>query len=169
VFTRIVVPLDGSPLAETALPQATELARLSGAEIRLVRVVDFTMMEKSGAFGLALEYAPPQEFFNVEFEDAASYLAETADRLRASGSTVSYEVGRGRVAQVIANYCEPGDVVVMASHGRGGLSRWFLGSVAEDVVRRSIVPVMLVRAQKASEPELAETYSVPASSNAAAV
>ena len=53
--------------------------------------------------------------------------------------------------------------------GRGGLSRWFLGSVAEDVVRRSIVPVMLVRARKASEPELAEAYSVPASSNAVVV
>jgi len=166
MFSRIVVPLDGSPLAEIALDQATELARLSGAEIRLVRVVDFTMMEKHGAFGLALEYAPPQQFFDAEQEDAETYLRETADRLRGSGVSVSYEVARGRVAQILANYCQRGDVVVMASHGRGGLSRWFLGSVAEDLVRKSTVPVMLVRAKKSVEPE---ALAVPASSNAVLV
>jgi nucleotide-binding universal stress UspA family protein len=162
MFTRIVVPLDGSPLAETALPEATELARLSGAEIRLVRVIDFTMTEKHGAFGLALEYAP-QQFFDVELEEAETYLRETADRLRGAGLTVSSEVTRGRVALVLANYCKPGDAVVMASHGRGGLSRWFLGSVAEDLVRKSTVPVMLVRAQKSIEPEV---IAVPASNAA---
>jgi len=165
MFSRIVVPLDGSPLAETALDQATELARLSGAEIRLVRVVDFTMTEKHGVFGLALEYAP-QQFFDAEHDDAVTYLRDTADRLRGSGISVSYEVTRGRVAQILANYCQPGDVVVMASHGRGGLSRWFLGSVAEDLVRNSTVPVMLVRAQNSVAPE---PLAVPASSNAVLV
>lgn len=162
MFTRIVVPLDGSPLAETALEEAAQLARLSNAEIRLVRVIDFTMTEKHGAFGLALEYAP-QQFFDVELEEAQGYLRETADRLRGVGLTVSSEVTRGRVAQVLANYCQPGDVVVMASHGRGGLSRWFLGSVAEDLVRKSTVPVMLVRAQNGYE---TEGMAVPASSHA---
>ena len=62
MFTRIIVPLDGSPLAETALSQATGARPALRRRDSLGRVVDFTMMEKSGAFGLALEYAPPQEF-----------------------------------------------------------------------------------------------------------
>jgi nucleotide-binding universal stress UspA family protein len=169
MFTRIVVPLDGSKLAESALPQATDLARLCGAELRLVRVVDFMTLEKTGAYGLALEYAPPQDVFDVEMEEADSYLREVAATLRTSGFTVTTEILRGRVAQVLADIGQPGDLVVMASHGRGGLSRWFLGSVAEDLVRRSTVPVMLIRAQQPPKQAEPESIVVPASASAVLV
>jgi nucleotide-binding universal stress UspA family protein len=169
MFTRIIVPLDGSVLAESALPKAAELTRLTGAELTLVRVIDFMTLEKSGAYGLALEYAPPREIFDVEMEEADSYLRDVSAKLRASGFAVSTEILRGRVARVLADFGQPGDVVVMASHGRGGLSRWFLGSVAEDLVRRSTVPVMLIRAQQPPKQAEPGTVVVPASTSAVLV
>jgi nucleotide-binding universal stress UspA family protein len=145
MFTRIVVPLDGSKLAESALPKATDLARLTGAELKLVRVIDFMTMEKSGAYGLALEYAPPQEVFDVEMEEADSYLRDASATLRESGFAVSTEILRGRVAPVLADLGQPGDVVVMASHGRGGLSAIVLGSVTNKVLTHTKTPVLVYR------------------------
>ena len=60
-------------------------------------------------------------------------------------------VRRGAVDRAILADPQPGDVIVMTTHGRGGVARWFLGSVAEDVVRRSAVPVLLVRIQPGQE------------------
>ncbi len=146
MFHRIVVPLDGSRLAEAALPAAEELARLAHAPIVLLRVVDFTRLEHYGPYGLALEYASVEPVLAAEHAEAATYLDETCDQLCAKGVSVAYAVRSGLVAREIVAATQPGDVIVMASHGRGGLSRWLLGSVAEDVVRHALVPVMIVRA-----------------------
>jgi nucleotide-binding universal stress UspA family protein len=59
---------------------------------------------------------------------------------------VTTEVAEGPTSRILVGHSKPGDVIVMASHGRTGMARWFLGSVAEEVVRRSAVPVLLVRA-----------------------
>ena len=149
VFKKIIVPLDGSPLAESALPQARELAGLTGSEIRLVRVVDFTNLENAGAVGLALEYVPSGDVLDVEQAEAERYLEAIATELRADGLPVETEVYRGRVSRVLAQVATADDLIVMASHGRGGLTRWFLGSVAEDLLRQAKAPVMLVRASQA--------------------
>lgn len=146
MFHRIVVPLDGSELAEAALPSAEEMARLAHAPIMLLRVVDFTRLEHYGPYGLALEYASVEPVLAAEHAEAAKYLAETCNQLSATGVSVTYAVRSGLVAREIVAATRPGDVIVMASHGRGGLSRWLLGSVAEDVVRHALVPVMIVRA-----------------------
>ena len=146
MFKQIIIPLDGSPLAETALHQAQELARMADASIQLVRVVDFTSLENAGPVGLALAYVPHDDVLDVEHEEAQRYLESVAAELRGDGFAVSTAVYRGRASRVLSQVVGADDVIVMASHGRGGLTRWFLGSVAEDLLRHARAPVMLVRA-----------------------
>ncbi len=86
MYERIVVPLDGSELAELALPAAAELARLSGAPIHLIRVVDITRLERYGAYGLAVEYAGVEAVVEDERRFAGEYLTGVAERLRARRS-----------------------------------------------------------------------------------
>jgi nucleotide-binding universal stress UspA family protein len=151
MYQRIVVPLDGSKLAEVALPQATEQARLTGAPIHLLAVVDEMRLGRySGPSGLALGHAALEILFNDEKAESAKYLEEIAARLKTSGHIVDSEVRLGYVAREIAAAARPDDLLVMASHGRGGLSRWLIGSVAEDVLRHASAPILLVKAS--SEP-----------------
>jgi nucleotide-binding universal stress UspA family protein len=151
MFQRIVVPLDGSKLAEAALPAAEELARLMRAPVLLLRVVDFTRLEQYGPYGLALEYASVEPVLAAERAEAVSYLEDVQRQLSTKGLSVTFAVRSGPVARELVAATQPGDVVIMASHGRGGLSRWLLGSVAEDVVRHAPVPVMIIRAVAANQ------------------
>lgn len=160
MYRRIIVALDGSAIAEPALAQAVQLSRLSGAPIHLLRVVDYLRLEQYGPYALALEYSTTEPVLSVEMNDARDYLAKIETRLTDDGLAVDTEVRKGRVAREIVGAARPGDVIVMASHGRGGLSRWLLGSVAEEVVRRAPVPVLLVRAN--TRPVVAATEGKPA-------
>ncbi len=146
MFRRIIVPLDGSELAERALPQAEELSRLTGAPIHLVRVVDVTVLMRYGAFGLAIEYAAIEPALAEERAAAREYLDRMRREVEARGVSVTTELPEGVASRELLGLARPDDLLVMASHGRGGLARWFLGSVAEEVVRRSQAPVLLVRA-----------------------
>lgn len=148
LFTRIVVPLDGSELAEKALPYAEELARLASIPLHLVRVVDVARIEQYTA--IAVEYAALDLLLVEERDGAAAYLADMKRRIEERGVAVTAEPREGSAAREIIAATRPGDVLAMATHGRGGLARWFLGSIAEDVARRSPVPVLLVRAEASS-------------------
>jgi nucleotide-binding universal stress UspA family protein len=147
MYERIVVPLDGSPLAELALPHAVNLAKLSNATLHLLRIVDFTRLDEHGPYGLAMEYSAFEPVLSEEEANARDYLQQMQVRLSDSGVQITADVRRGPVTREIVRNSTEGDVIVMASHGRGGISRWLLGSVAEDVVRNSTVPVMLIRAR----------------------
>ena len=151
MFERIVVPLDGSELAEKALPPAEELARLANAPLHLVRVIDLTRLERYGAYGLAVEYAGFEMVADEERRVARAYLDQTAAALNGRGHSVTTEVVDGISPRAIVGLTRPGDAIVMASHGRTGMSRWFLGSVAEEVVRHATVPVVLIRALPAGK------------------
>ena len=145
MFQRIVVPLDGSELAERALPQAEELARLTGAPIHLVRVIDITAPLRYSAYGWAIETAGLESLLDDERASARAYLERIGRDVDARGVAVTTELREGLPARELIETAGSGDLVVMASHGRGGLARWFLGSVAAEVVRRSAAPVVLVR------------------------
>jgi nucleotide-binding universal stress UspA family protein len=153
MFTRVLVPLDGSDLAERALDPAVGLARLTGASLHLLRVVDVARLDGRGLAGAALEYAYPAALLDTEATDAGAYVDQVRGRLAARGleNRVEVEVRHGVAPREIAARARPGDLIVMATHGRGGVARWFLGSVAEEVVRRAAVPVLLVRAQPTAE------------------
>ena len=146
MYTHIIVPLDGSKLAESALPEAERLAQITGAEIVLVRVVDFSSRDRFGDFGLLYEYEAMEKALEEEREISTIYLADVSARLARDGHTVSTKLVGGIAAKAIVGMAKPGDVIVMATHGRTGMRRWFVGSIAEDVLRHSSVPVLLVRA-----------------------
>ncbi len=146
MYRRIVVPLDGSELAERALPEAEKLAGLSGAPLHLIRVVDVAALHRLAGYGAAIEYAAMVQVLEDEQVAARDYLERMERELAGRGLPVTTELRHGMAARELAAATATGDVVVMATHGRGGMARWFLGSVAEEVARRSPVPVLLVRA-----------------------
>jgi nucleotide-binding universal stress UspA family protein len=147
MYKRVILPLDGSKLAEQALADATGLANASSASILLVSVVGYPYLERKGLSSWALQQEALDQVVREETAKAEQYLRGVRERLVAEGFEVSTEVRRGAVDQAILADSRPGDVIVMTTHGRGGVARWFLGSVAEDVLRRATVPVLLIRSQ----------------------
>lgn len=142
---RIVVPLDGSPLAEEALPAARALATRLHVPVRLVTVIDVSGTLALELAAAAVSTSRLEETLIRLFAEAESRLARACERLRHAGVETNTEVRHDSPAQAIVAAAQPGDLIVMTSHGRTGLSRWFLGSVAEAVIRRASVPVLLVR------------------------
>jgi nucleotide-binding universal stress UspA family protein len=160
MYKRILVPLDGSKLAECALPYAQELAKgCDTEEIMLISVTE-QMQGRTRA-------PEAQELYRssdrLEFQSAGSetavtfgkkqgqaqrYLDRVARELEAKGIKVRTEVLFWPPAEAIASYAERNgaDIIVMSSHGRSGPSRWAHGSVADKVLRASSVPVLMVRA-----------------------
>ena len=152
MYTRIIVPLDGSKLAESALPEAEKLARLTGAELVLLRVIDYSSRDRLGDFGLLYEYEAMAKALEEERELASAYLADVSARVAADGHAVSATLLSGIAAKAIVGIAKPGDAIVMATHGRTGMRRWFIGSIAEEVLRHSSVPVLLVRSTDSAQP-----------------
>ncbi len=148
MIKRILVPLDGSELAERALPYAEELARQFGASLILLRSVNSLDLSSAQAFSGYL----PAEVYDAAYEDARrvarEYLEATAARLAADGLKVEWVLRTGDPAGEVVEHERDGkaDLVVMSTHGRSGLSRWVFGSVADRVLRGGTIPVLLVRA-----------------------
>lgn len=148
MYSRIVVPLDGSDIAEQAIDSAMEIAGLMNTPVHLVRVLDLHPQDLPTAYG---SFVVPIDtgHLEAERETANQYLTETARVLSQNGQVVTSELRYGPPQAAIADSLREGDLLVIASHGRSGVSRWFLGSVAESVIRQSTVPVLLIRAGKA--------------------
>jgi nucleotide-binding universal stress UspA family protein len=148
VLKNILVPLDGSPLAEAALPFATAIGARAGARLTLVRAAMYRTLFSD----VAAEQVRA-------IQDGEDYLARTAGQLRAKGVSVSSRVPLGgSPAEWIVDETEvvDADLIVMATHDRERLDRWVRGSVAEAVVHGSTVPVMLVRG--AADAQLAQRF-----------
>ena len=154
-----LVPLDGSPLAETALSPAVTLARQLNAELMLVRAVSPALHTRYRDGKLILSCA---DF--SEIEDAWRYLSKQANESAAHGCPASIKVLVGSPATALTNAArtEGADLIAMTTHGRGGLGRLLLGSVADGVVRRSHVPILLARSGRVPVPtsETEETRDV---------
>lgn len=143
MYNQIVVPLDGSDLAEEALAQAKKLSKSSGSPLKLIRVVDTYRTQSLPATGMALDYSMLSELAEEEIEDAKTYLTAKVEEAQAEGFPVSGDVLHGPIARQICSAAHPDDIIVMSSHGRTGIKRWFLGSVAEEVMRNAECPVLL--------------------------
>jgi nucleotide-binding universal stress UspA family protein len=136
MYRRIVVPVDGSAFAEATLPLAASLARLAGARVDLVQVLEPFAIEG---------FAP---WHGDLYSSAREYLEQTAESLREAGAPeVVTHLLDGSVVQQLRGHVDvsKADLLMLATHGRGALSRAWLGSVADRLVRSSPVPVLLVR------------------------
>jgi len=141
MYKKILVPLDGSELAEVVLPHVKEIAAGYGeGKVILLRIVeplpagtppavDFEVVQKAGA------------------KAAEEYLARMKAQLSKEGLNVEAKVLIGRPAETIIEFAQRNkvDLITLATHGRSGITRWVLGSVADRLVRSSSIPVLLIR------------------------
>jgi nucleotide-binding universal stress UspA family protein len=143
----IMVPLDGTAVAESAIPPAASLAARLGAELRLVLVVGTVATIPAGEMPAAT-FLPraARELLDAEERQAAGYLEGLASGLRAAAIPAAAEVRRGDAATELASdAAEHADgLVVIATHGRAGLQAVWNRSVADRLLRRTAAPVLLV-------------------------
>jgi nucleotide-binding universal stress UspA family protein len=147
MYSKILVPLDGSELSECSLQQLEKVeAKGGGTEVILLKVVEPIMSNDATAWAQA-GYSPV-EVENRSRADAAGYVSQLAEKLVNQGIRARGETLFGRPAESILGYAaeNQADLILMSSHGRTGISRWAFGSVADRVVRSSKVPVLLVSA-----------------------
>jgi len=140
-WKRIVVALDGSERSESILPDAVTLARKLGAAVEVVRVAAPVIAGGAGETAIVL---PP--------EDPMPYLKGIVKRLEADGVKAGAVALEGRASEALLGHLNGsgGALLCMATHGRSGLARILLGSVAEEVVRKTPCPVLLRRSVPAS-------------------
>ena len=147
---KILVPLDGSTVAEAALAQAEALARTNNAQILLLQVIQ-RLDERSQSL-LFRNAATAKEIFAEWRAGAESYLELIVDRLARAGVTADYRVTVDNPDQAICILTKGDniDLVVMGTHGRSGVGRWVYGSVANQVLRGAHSPLLLVRTLNAA-------------------
>ena len=148
---RILVPLDGSDRSEAALPLARTLARVSRAEIVLLRAVEYPLEMYSGCH----EYPSPdprrvdmiREKKLAARREVESYLKSTASKIEMPGVKVITEAYEGPVVEAILTSIDKFhvDFIVMSTHGQGGSSRWTTGAVAHRVLQMAKIAVILIR------------------------
>ena len=148
MYKEILVPLDGSELAESALPHARELAKAFGARVTLFSVVEpIGLYSQPGKVGPVISVT-----LNIQEEMAKlrEYLENMVRDFKEAGVEAQAVVREGDAASQICDFArETGtDVIVMSTHGRSGIRRWVYGSVADRVLRGATVPVLLIRSGK---------------------
>jgi len=144
MYKRVLIPLDGSPLAEQAMPHAVAQARHFQAELILLRVVE------PFAHVRGMSLADLEQMRQQTHTWAHEYLERLAVDVLHQGIPVQVVIVDGRPHVEIPQFAETNqvDLIVMSTRGQSGLSRWLMGSVADRVVRGANVPVLLVRARK---------------------
>ncbi|MGA9755859.1 MAG: universal stress protein [Desulfobaccales bacterium] len=150
MFKKILVPLDGSDLAASILPQVEELAKHTNAAVTLLTVGSSDICAGGGA-----PVPPVKEGASCPELPLAAYLEQTAGKLRAQGVEVNWVYKQGQPAKEIVAYAYENemDLIAIASHG-GGEIAWVLGSVAKKVIAHTPVAVLLMRVTEAKAPGL---------------
>jgi nucleotide-binding universal stress UspA family protein len=144
MYKRVLIPLDGSSLAEQALPHAIAQARHFQAELILLKVVE----PFAHARGMSL--SDLEQIRQQAHTWAREYLESLAADIQEQGVLVQKATIDGRPHTGIAEFAESNrvDLIVISTRGQSGLSRWLMGSVADRVVRGATVPVLMVRTRK---------------------
>lgn len=145
---HITVPLDGSEMSASALPMAMSLNQ-DDCIIGLVRVIDMPHMHENLTLKYGSIWSDPDLASGITLDaedEAREAMIDVAQRLRAAGCKVSWEVRVGRPGDEIIRAAETtgSDLILMATHGLGGLRRWAFGSVTDDVIHRSNLPVLVI-------------------------
>jgi nucleotide-binding universal stress UspA family protein len=178
----ILVPLDGSTVAEQALPYARRLASLLMARVHLLIVLTAEQKQRMIArYAATPDGASSRDETDWHWERRAraeltrateTYLAEQTQALRAAGLDATFEVASGAPAERIVDIAagEPAALIAMATHGYSGLQRWSLGSVADKVLQAATTPIFLVRtiAQPPAVPWSLQRVMVPLDGSALA-
>jgi nucleotide-binding universal stress UspA family protein len=146
MYKRALVPLDGSPVAESVIPFLMRIAGPLDMSVTLLRVLEpIPAIVGDGTQPVVVDDIQERT------RDAEEYLAPIAAMLRARGVNTSWVVRRGRAPKEILAAARDGDadLIAMSTHGRSGLGRLLFGSVAEEVLRHADVPVFMMRETEA--------------------
>jgi len=154
MLKKILVPLDGSPLAEKALPYAETFAQTFGGELILVWVLQQPMVMPVDHGGVAV--VPLEAMMEQAEKSANEYLGQLEEKYRQKNISTRVAVLKSQtVAEAIIDLAtqEKVDVIVKTTHGRSGLSRWLFGNVALKVLQGAPCPVFLVRISEEDQAE----------------
>jgi nucleotide-binding universal stress UspA family protein len=152
MYQEILVPLDGSEVSASALPTARQLAVALGARVHLLQVTsqseEYSAMRgvEFGALGSDYSQQVLDEMLTAQRERIEGYLNEMGADLETDGITVAKAVEDGPAADKIVDYAEAAgiDLILMSTHGRGGVRRFLVGSVTDKVIRSTNLPVLVV-------------------------
>ena len=147
MYQHLMIPLDGSELAECVLPHVRTIALgCSDVKVTLVRVVEPLHIRG----GLETRF-PPEEKERLEkrsMDLAREYLEKIVGSLKEAGVTAQPEVLHGNIVDKLIDYANTNkvDLIIISTHGRSGVSRWVWGSVTDRILRSACVPVIMIRA-----------------------
>jgi nucleotide-binding universal stress UspA family protein len=163
--TKIVVPLDGSPLAEQVLRHLPQLASPAQTEIILVHVSEAWRYATT-----ASEFAMPVGIYPYVQASMEAYIEGQRTKLQEQGYQVSPQIRLGLAAEGILEAADAtqADYIAMTTHGRSGFARWAIGSVAERVLQNSTIPILLTRGDQAAPTSLVQQILVPLDGSALA-
>jgi nucleotide-binding universal stress UspA family protein len=149
MYDKIVIPLDGSELAEGVLPHVAEVIRDRGSRVYLLTVAQSARVTPSVLPDLFSPFDSTQEEKEHVERELTAYLETIARRLEPTTARVQISVRFGRPADEILAFAGEmdADMIAMSTHGRSGISRWVLGSVADRVLHGAMCPVLIVRAK----------------------
>jgi nucleotide-binding universal stress UspA family protein len=150
-FKKILLPVDGSPFSETIFPYIEELTRDTNAEVILLEVSEPPIVPSYGTRPINPTWEKYRDSIWTELQQQASeYLEEMKSDLVKRGWKIKSQIVKGEVGEVAQSIMQVAekekiDLVVIATHGRTGVSRWVYGSVANRIVEESLQPVLLIR------------------------
>jgi nucleotide-binding universal stress UspA family protein len=145
MYQKIMVPLDGSQVAECVIPHIETIAGKSDASVELVTVIEPLEIPTRGKIALS-----DDEIKQIDAEgrkEAHKYLDQVSARLKQSGVNARAVLLTGKAADSLVRYANNNavDIIIMATHGRSGISKLFWGSVAEKILRATAIPVLLIK------------------------
>ena len=157
MYDRILLPLDGSEVAEAVEPHAMAMAKKFESEVILLQVVTpvsrrvarMAPGQVTPATTAQIGVEAAHEQVEAEMREATQYLSSVSGRSEAEGVATRTHVVKGDTAATILEYAKEADVsmICMSTHGRSGIGRTIFGSVADEVLRNSHLPVLLIRPQ----------------------
>jgi nucleotide-binding universal stress UspA family protein len=153
MYKKIMVPLDGSELAECVLPHVAAIVRgCESPEVILVRAVEPISIPYGREVSRFISLEQVEAFETHQRVTAEKYLKEVVDRLARNGVTARAEVVNGKSTSALVDFATKSDIdlVVMATHGHSGISRRVWGSVADHLLQSLSIPVLLVRVPHAA-------------------
>ncbi len=148
MYKKIMVPLDGSKLAECVFPHLETVVKgCKSPEVIIVQAVEPLSVPYGREVSQFTSLEQVKAFETHRKTEAEKYLKEVVARLEKTGANVRADVIYGKAGEALSDYANKNDVdlVVIATHGRSGISRWVWGSVADRLVRSVSVPVLMVR------------------------
>lgn len=147
MFSKILVPLDGSDLAECVFPYVADIAQKKASRVEAAFVVEHYEMPLHG--GVVFDEENLREIERSAKKGADQYMKSVKERLLSKSIDVNTVVLEGKIADSLIDYANNNgfDLIVMATHGRSGLARWMVGSVADKILHCSTVPVLLIRSE----------------------